>query len=511
MNTYDLLIVGCGPVGATLANYMRMKGYSVAIFDRDTEIFKAPRAMQIDAESCRIFQQIGVQSRLEGKDARPANRHIFVGENREPLMELDFSLLQSEDGYPAAGMRFHQPALERLLREDFNKTTPVDTFFGYEVTEVEGDDSVATLNAEHLETGEVTQFRGNYIVGCDGGASLCKKYIGGQRKDYNYSRRWIVMDVIVHDNDVWNALIDRSEFRCRADAAVVFVKGCNNHVRFDFEVTDDVADSFNETDARALIAEYFNPSSIEFQRIAPYHFYAGMPDKWRRGRVFIAGDAAHLTSPFSGQGLNMGIRDAANLAFKFDLVFRNLASDKLLDSYEEERWKNCEHVIKGATSRGLMISKSTFLGTLQRNFSFWLGSKMPKLALEMTRKMSDFVPYENGLIGGHILSGQQMIQPFVTDATGEKVRLDDAIGDRFGYITDKRLDTPEAEWFANTLGGIIMVMGTDLHDWDGKLTHFLETNDVSGVLIRPDRYIYDADKSSGLSIGKLKTALEAYT
>jgi len=85
-----VLIVGCGPVGATLANILRLKGYSVAIFDRDHDVFVAPRAMQLDAESCRIFQSIGIQERLEVEDAQPANRHIFVNEEREPLLELYF-------------------------------------------------------------------------------------------------------------------------------------------------------------------------------------------------------------------------------------------------------------------------------------------------------------------------------------------------------------------------------------------------------------------------------------
>ena len=145
--TYDVLIVGCGPVGATLANLLRQRGHSVAIFDRDEEVFAAPRAMAIDPESCRIFQWLGVQQRLEIEDARPAARHIFVDPQRKPLLELYFTDAEERFGYSPAGLRFHQPSLERFLRDDFAKDAGIDAFLGYEVLEVDGEGPMAQLKA----------------------------------------------------------------------------------------------------------------------------------------------------------------------------------------------------------------------------------------------------------------------------------------------------------------------------------------------------------------------------
>lgn len=510
---YDVLISGCGPVGATLANLLRQQGYAVAIFDRDKDVFIAPRAMQIDAESCRIFQQLGIQSRLEGRDARPAYKHVFVDKNRKTLMALDTHSIREIYGHAAAGMRFHQPALEHLLRADFDNTeagSKVDTYLGYEVLAVDGAGSAATLTAKNIETEEVTEFSGRYLVGADGGNSLCRKYITDTRIDMNYARRWIVMDVLVHDDALWNSLIDRSEFMCRPDAAVVFVKGCNNHVRFDFEVTDEVAETFTKDDAIALISDYFDTSSIEFQRIAPYYFYAGMPDKWRKGRVFIAGDAAHLTSPFSGQGLNMGIRDAANLAFKFDLVFRGLAGDECLNSYQDERWPHCERTINGATARGLMISANDLRGRLKRALSFFIGRVSPGLALAMTVKMSDFTVYENGLIGAHKLSGDRFIQPWVTAQDDVPMLLDDVAGDGFLLLTNGSDASQKEAWFDKKLGGKRLHIGTDIEDSKGYLTAYFDKHDISAILVRPDRYIFDAgDDAAALTAG-LKDALAAY-
>lgn len=509
MKHYDLLIVGCGPVGGTLANLLRQKGHKVAIFDRDKDIFQAPRAMQTDAESSRIFQELGVQQRLIGKDARPAYRHIFVDEKRRPLMELNGESVPQPLGH-AHGTRFHQPALEKLLRDDFQKAPGVDAYFGYEVLQVDGEGDVATLKARNVDTGEETEFSARYIVGADGGGSLCKKYIGGKRVDFNYSRRWIVMDLHIGDQALWDGLIDRSEFRCRPDAAVVFVKGCNNHVRFDFEVTDEVAAAFTKEDAIELVSEYFDPSSVEFWRIAPYHFYAGMPDKWRRGRVLIAGDAAHLTSPFSGQGLNMGIRDTGNLAFKLDLIFQGLASGKLLDTYQDERWDHCAKLIEGATARGLMISRKTFIGKMKRNLSFFIGQNFPNFAIRMTTKMSDHSGYSGGLLGDHALAGHQIIQPNIETLDGNQILLDDLTGNNFVLLQTSPVNSTHADWFETELGSPVLVMGRDFKDVNRKLAAYFNKHGVTQILVRPDRYIFDAGGDDVDLLAKLKAGLNVY-
>lgn len=488
---YDILIVGCGPVGATLANLLRQKGHSVAIFDRDKEIFLAPRAMMLDHESCRIYQEMGIQQKLDVDDARPQAWHRFVGANRELLMELRVDQDVGGLGYPGMGTMFHQPALESMLREDFEKGVGVDSYLGYEVVEVDGSGDMASLKAKNIDTDEITEFTGKYIVGADGGASFCRKYIGAKRVDLEYSRRWIVMDVLVHDDELWNSLAPRSEFRCRPDAAVVFVKGFHNHVRFDFEVTDEVAERFTEDDARELISEYFDPCSIEFQRRTPYHFYAGMPDTWRKGRVFIAGDAAHQTSPFLGQGLNMGIRDAANLAFKFDLVFRGLVDDSFLDTYQAERWENCKRVIMGATANGLMISTGTLSGRFKRALTFFIGRNFPKLTSAMTAKRGSMTSYASGLIGDHGLAGGRMIQPFVETHDGTRALMDEVIGSGFLLLQKQAAKSEDISWFEDVLEGKSFVVGEDFKDADGKLTAFFAEHDADAILIRPDRYIYD--------------------
>ena len=514
---YDVLIVGCGPSGAILANLLKDKGYAVAIFDREKEIFHAPRAMMLDVESCRILNGMGLFHRMMEKDGVPFLWHRFVSKNRKTLMSIRLPDNRANVGYPEGGVFWHQPACEAMLREGFKgdgEGVSVDAFLGYEVLSVDGEGSEAKLIARNLDTGEEHSFVGQYLVGADGGASTCRKYLNANRVDLNYSRDWIVMDLIIHDTKWWNAFREGSAFTCQPNAAVVVVKGLHGHIRMDFEQPSvEAAEAFSEEDAYRIIAEYLDVDrdQIEIIRRQPYKFYAGMPDRWRRGRVFVAGDAAHQTSPFAGQGLNMGIRDAVNLAFKFDMVFKGLARDSILDTYQEERWDNCAHMIEGATKRGLMLSTSSWWEILVRNFTFMLGRMSNRLAFEMTKRQSDLAPYKNGLLGKqHPLSGARFFPPVVQSPDGKDALLDEIIGDRFALISRKPVSGESVDWLHSVLGGTSLTIGKDVISADGKLAQYFIDNKAEVILVRPDFYIFDAGSDANEICSALRSQLATY-
>ena len=503
--TYDLLICGCGPTGATLANLLAAKGHRVAIFDRDTEIFHAPRAMMLDAESCRIFQSMGIMQKLEKQDSKPFYQHRFVNKNRRRLIDFDFRDLPETFGHPAVGTYFHQPSLERFLREEFLAHQPrVDMFLGYEVTEVTNGPDVAQLSARNSATGGAETFFGHYLVGADGGNSLIRRRIADRREDLNYSRQWIVMDMIVHDRGVWDAIREGAEFKCDANAAVVFVKGHHGHIRLDCETTREKAATFSEADARRMAHSYFDASSAEFIRIAPYHFYAGMPTKWRDGRLLIAGDAAHQTSPFAGQGLNMGLRDAANLAFKFDLIFTGKAGERLLDSYEQERWQNCKSVILAATANGTMLSISSKWGMFKRDMAFLMARIWQSLGRDIVTRGITYPGYRAGLIGTSELAGKRLPQPLVK--LGDKhVLLDELLSDGFCLLLKQSETGRDLDAFQTNLSGRVLTLGEDFTDTENILARFMDSHQA--LLCRPDKYIFDAGESGNRLCNDLMEAL----
>jgi 3-(3-hydroxy-phenyl)propionate hydroxylase len=500
-NKYDVLIVGCGPSGAILANLLKNKGYKVAIFDRDKEIFHAPRAMMMDLESCRIVNRMGLFQELMKNDAVPFLAHRFVSKNKENLLASYANNIDEQDiGYPNTGIYFYQPAFEAMLRNEFTKSAGVDVFLGYEVHSVNGEGDEAKLLAKNLDTNEEHEFTGQYLVGADGGASTCRKYLNASRVDLNYSRDWIVMDLIIHDKKWWNAFRDGSAFTCEPNSAVVVVKGVHGHIRMDFEMLSaEAAENFTEEDAHKLIEEYLDVDKrhIEIIRRQPYKFYAGMPDRWRKDRVFLIGDAAHQTSPFAGQGLNMGIRDAGNLAFKLDMVFKGLVDDSFLDTYQDERWENCVSMIQNATRTGKMLSTTNPWQIIIRNTTFMLCRQSTWLAQKMMSKMAIITPYKNGLIGkSHPLSGQRFFPPRVQTSDEKWLVMDEIIGDRFALISKSTITGEAVDWFHATLGGVSLTIGKDIKDSSGKLTQYFNDNKADVILVRPDFYIYDAGSDS---------------
>ncbi len=504
-----MLIVGCGPTGATLANLLRAHGRSVAIFDREPDVYPTPRAMVLDPESCRVYTSMGILQRLVPDDASPYARNVFVDGKRRVLMTLDFLRAPARLGFPMGGLIFHQPALDRLLREDFAEGVGVDAFLGYEVSEVDGSGEAARVVATDRKTGERREFAGRYIVGADGGGSFCRAAVGSERVDFGYRRQWIVVDLVVHDRQLFDSLPDGSEIRCRPNRSVVYFKGHHGHVRFDFEAGEELARSFSHEEALQAVSEYFDPSSCEILRLQPFLFHGSMPKEWRAGRLLLAGDAAHQSPPFSGQGLNMGIRDAVNLAFKFELLFRGLAGPSLLDTYREERWDHCARLTEGASERGRMISASTPLAIARRNYSFFLGRRKRRTGFARMRRMTNRQPYQRGLLGGSEAAGARMIRPRVTTAAGE-AWLDDLLGSGFSLVADSPTAGADIDWFTDTLGGVVLEIGRDLSDANGELARWLGRDEASSVLIRPDRYVFATGDDGASLCRSLREKLEAF-
>ena len=208
---YDVLIVGCGPVGATLVNHLRLFGHNVAIFDRDTEVFYTPRAVGFGDESLRTLQSLGILERMrEGNHCYQADIWFYDSKGRclgtFDRRGLGEDLLFSRcNHYPMTF--FHQPSVEKLLREDFQLEPKVDAYLGFEVLEVTDDGSRATLKSKNLDTGEEQEFEAAYIVGCDGGRSLVRRTLGVERIDLEYSEEYLVVDTIVDDEDYFRTVI----------------------------------------------------------------------------------------------------------------------------------------------------------------------------------------------------------------------------------------------------------------------------------------------------------------
>jgi 3-(3-hydroxy-phenyl)propionate hydroxylase len=251
-------------------------------------------------------------------------------------------------GYPEANM-FDQPDLERILRQ---KVTVLD---GTEVTEI-------TQHGDHVR---VNGERADYVLGCDGANSFVRNAIGARMRDLGFAQRWLVVDV---DTDADLGQWEGVHQVCDTRRAATYMRVGKSRYRWEFRLRDDesAADYQDLGRLRPLIAPWTRIDDLELRRVAEYTFRAQIADKWRHDRIFLLGDAAHLTPPFIGQGLGAGLRDAANLAWKLAAVHKGELPASVLDTYQIERMPHVRTMIRLARLLGAAMTEGGELGNLLR-------------------------------------------------------------------------------------------------------------------------------------------------
>jgi 3-(3-hydroxy-phenyl)propionate hydroxylase len=336
MTRYDVAIVGLGPTGATLANLCGMHGLRTVVYERSTSPYSQPRACHLDAEIARVFQQCGFEAELhhqltlsrgmEYVDGRGRSLFSFEGFERPPMLGWHEDYV------------FLQPQLELMLRRGLAQYRNVDVHLAWEAS------SSATLLDE-----------ATYVVACDGGGSRVRDELGITMTDLGYDEQWLVVDLMLQ-REVVPPLPNIIHQVCDRSRLSTFVPGHRTHRRWEFQLHDG-----EQPDPWELLEPWeVTRHHGELIRAVPYRFHALLADQWRGGpdgRVFLAGDAAHMMPPFMGQGMCSGVRDAANLAWKLAEVVQGRSPDALLDTYQAERRPHAEAVIALSIEAGRTIER----------------------------------------------------------------------------------------------------------------------------------------------------------
>ncbi len=228
-----------------------------------------------------------------------------------------------------------------------------------------------------------------------------------ERINLDYSEEYLVVDAIVDDAVYFRTVIpDGGYFVLDPKHSGVVAKGAHGHVRFDFlrhpavmRVSSETEEDFAEAARDLIIARGYDPEKFRLIRHPPYTFYAGMPSKWRQGRLLVAGDAAHQTPPWSGQGLNMGMRDTANLSFKLHLVLSGKAPDTVLDTYDAKRQPPSMHTIKASVETGKLMQTNNPFRIAMRSFTFFLDRHSRFINRQFFKAWQRKPPYQDGLMG----------------------------------------------------------------------------------------------------------------
>lgn len=345
----DVVILGGGPVGCTLAFLLNDMGVSNAVIDRDPEPYGLPRAAVMDDEIQRVFHDHGLGDWL-GENTTALERADFVDGSGNVLIGTDMPALGLQ-GVPPVVCHF-QPDLDAMLRAHACDGGS-RTFWGRTATGMTDlGDRVETV----LDDG--TTLTSRWFVGCDGASSWTRRQVGITLEDLRFDQEWLVVDMQVNEGSTVDLPLGVRQY-CHEERPVTYVKCHDRYRRWEFQVQphEDSAALNTPGGIWALLGPWMTPQDGRLVRSAVYRFHAVVAPEMRRGNVFLAGDSAHQMPPFAGQGLNSGMRDAVNLAWKMSYVKHGLAGDALFDTYGEERIPHVTSTVAHAVDLGRLIDQ----------------------------------------------------------------------------------------------------------------------------------------------------------
>ena len=484
---YDVAIVGYGPVGALTAILLAEAGLRVAILERSPDPVELPRAVGLDGESMRAFQRIGLAETVAAilQPPREVDEVCFTNSKREKLFGMEFPRVG------ALGWRdmafFDQPELEALLREIVARYEGIEVFLGREVIALEQDDDEVRVRSRALDGAETT-LRASFAIGCDGASSFVRSAVGIEWLSLGYDQDWLVIDIL-QGPEADLPLVTMQVCDPARLTTYVCVKDPNRRWEFQLVEGETREEMLRPEKIQELLEPWLPPEHYELRRAAVYQFHAATADRWREGRVFLAGDAAHQTPPFLGQGLNAGFRDAVNLGWKIPLVLAGVCNASMLDSYGAERDAHARDLVEWAVAVGKLME------TLAAREA---GLPDPHPAVDQSAGYGQgrtAPPLRDGVlvaeqVGAEGAVGHLLRQPTVRRPDGTECRLDELFGRGFAVVGRKESDLqlgPEARAVLERLGGRSVSLA-DLEIVEGELDRLFDAHPAA--VVRPDRYLY---------------------
>ncbi|MFD0997365.1 3-(3-hydroxy-phenyl)propionate hydroxylase [Pseudoclavibacter chungangensis] len=468
----DVIVIGGGPVGTTALALLGRAGHTAIGLEKDREMWPTARAVHFDGETMRTLQGLAVADRFIGVTI-PMKHVDIVNEADEVLVHAPTDRLGDQAWNDH--ISFHQPDIEGLVREIVETSPGVELRCGVTATRVESTDTgveVTTLD----EDGTERTLRARWAIAADGARSEVRRALGIETDKYGEDAQWLVVDGQLVDAPGYET--DMIQF-ARYSRPALWLRLPGSRVRMEFMLVpgDDpdeiVTPAAVERISRGILpADKFTPD-----RQAMYTFRGRIARQWRKGNVFLAGDAAHQAPPLFGQGLCAGIRDVENLAWKMDLVARGIADDSLLDTYESERKPHATFWVETAANQAVGIQ------TLDPRVAEGRDAFMrahPEASAVPTSP-----PLGPGFHEGDERAGRLSIQPILADGT----RLDDMVGHHFLVVADRSIysELPAGIKAALVEDGDTVTLLDPL-----KIDQILDATKAKAVVVRPDHYILGA-------------------
>jgi 3-(3-hydroxy-phenyl)propionate hydroxylase len=514
---YPIAIVGAGPTGLTLANLLGVYGIETLVLERNAATVHEPRAVSIDDESLRTMQAAKLVEEVMSQTVTGYGSHYYSAKGR------CFAKVQPTEqpfGFPRRNA-FRQPILEKQLRDALGRFPHITAKFEHDLKSFTQDANGVTLRV--MDGDGEHDIACDYLIACDGASSGVRRSLGIKMSGSTFRERWLIVDLE-------NSPVTSPHTKVWSDPArpTIALPGPELTRRYEFMLHDHERDEdFLAPDmVQHLMATHEAAPQSKVVRTVVYTFHARLAERWQDGRVLLAGDAAHLTPPFAGQGMNSGLRDANNLAWKLAAVTRGTLGPRLLETYERERRDHAWAMIDFALNIGRVMGPPNALAawaieTLFRVLAIYPQARdyIAQMKFKPPPRFVEGFLVPDGLGKKHTLVGKLYPQPKVLVADGQEVPLDEELGDGFSVLVrspraaEVLVTLAERPW--RDLGARVVVIGVDggasppgvavlreIGGADPRLARF--TDHV--IVLRPDRYVMACVAVDDLAEGGEKIA-----
>jgi 3-(3-hydroxy-phenyl)propionate hydroxylase len=487
-DTYDVAIVGYGPVGATFANLLAKYGLRILVVEQAAGIYDKPRAITVDHEVLRVFQACGLADTIAKYTVPHPGTH-YLGVDRQIIKMFDPMPPPYPLGWTPTAT-FVQPEFETALRRKFSEYGNADVLLSAQAVDITQDGAGVALTVK--DANSERSFRSRYLVGCDGANSFVRKKLDIAFDDLAFDEWWMVVDAFDH---AATTRPSKCFQYCWPSRPGTFLPGPGALRRWEIKILpgEDPAEFGKPDNVTKVLAAFTDPSKLEIWRSAVYRFHALLAQRWQSGRILLMGDAVHQTPPFLGQGLSAGVRDAVNLAWKLALVLRGDAAASILETYAEERKPHVSKIVALAKEFGLIIGELDPVKAKARD-------KKLRAELQSGQAQTNRQKFIPDLTGGLIATGTPAAgtlfpQPDVATENGT-TRLDNTLTPEFAIATISpdvlNALTPQSAATWDRLRGQCVVVketGTLFADW-------LKQNGIVAAVVRPDRAVFGGARTA---------------
>lgn len=516
---FDVIQIGYGPVSKVSALLLDRLGWRVGVFERFGELYPLPRAVCIDHEVNRVMHAAGL-GEIARAATSPAPVYRWFNADWKELLTLDWTG-ESVSGGPGT-LFVHQPSLESLLHDEVRRRANIQLNFETECVDFADRGDHVEVTVRDTATKATRRVTARYLLGIDGANSTVREKLGITRTDLGFEADWLVVDFLLKDGlgprDL--GLVECGQW-CNPERPTTIVPGgidLNGRVlrRWEFMrlPSETREEMVQEAKVRELLGDWIKPEQGDLIRHALYTFRSLVADEWRRGRVILAGDAAHLMPPFMGQGMCAGLRDVWNLSWKLDRVLRGTADDALLDTYMPERRPHVTEVIQQSMFLGSIICIPDPAAAAARDAMFLSGEAPPP---------APFPILNAGLLArgpdGAVLPPAGDLSPHGTVRHQRRTgRYDSFVPAGFTLILDRTIALDSLSQATRdalaAIGARVVVMADrvsarddEFADSQGQFLGYMAAQNVHALLVRPDFFLFGGAADAG-ALGALVADLQ---